>query len=177
MYWGYECRPCGNKAALAAYHRENAVNRQKARAKYAADPEAAIEKTKAWYRENRERAIARSIKNRAKNRAVDQAASRKWRAANPVEARLLAKARRARLKGAKTEKVTKRDLEALLKRQMGLCAVCGVGLSAKHLDHIMPLALGGEHAVRNLQYLCPSCNMSKSAKHPVDFMQSRGFLL
>ena len=176
-YWGYECRPCGNAAALATYHRDNAFSRHKARERYAADPGAAIEKTKAWYRKNRERAIARSIKNRAKNRSVDQAASRKWRAANPVEARLLAKARRARVRGAKVEKIRKTDLSAILARQGGKCAVCAAPLIGKHLDHVMPLALGGEHALRNLQYLCPPCNLSKSAKHPVAFMQSKGFLI
>ena len=29
----------------------------------------------------------------------------------------------------------------------------------------------------NLQLLCPTCNTKKSAKHPIDFMQSRGLLL
>ena len=41
----------------------------------------------------------------------------------------------------------------------------------------MPLARGGKHEASNLQLLCPPCNMSKNAKHPIDFMQQRGFLL
>ncbi len=57
------------------------------------------------------------------------------------------------------------------------CAVCMTDITSRyHLDHIMPLALGGEHAPNNLQLLCAPCNVRKSAKHPVDFMQSRGFL-
>lgn len=40
-----------------------------------------------------------------------------------------------------------------------------------------PLARGGTNQRTNLQLLCPPCNLSKSAKDPIDFMQSRGFLL
>ena len=42
---------------------------------------------------------------------------------------------------------------------------------------IKPLARGGTNQRTNLQLLCPPCNLSKSAKDPIDFMQSRGFLL
>lgn len=41
----------------------------------------------------------------------------------------------------------------------------------------MPLAKGGEHTPFNIQLLCPRCNVRKSAKHPVDFMQENGYLL
>jgi 5-methylcytosine-specific restriction endonuclease McrA len=67
---------------------------------------------------------------------------------------------------------------SLLVLQRGRCAVCRVDLGrGKHLDHVIPLAAGGRHEVGNFQWLCPSCNLAKSAKHPVEFMQSRGFLL
>jgi len=36
---------------------------------------------------------------------------------------------------------------------------------------------GGANDRANLQLLCGSCNKSKHAKDPIDFMQSRGFLL
>ena len=37
--------------------------------------------------------------------------------------------------------------------------------------------LGGEHDDSNIQLLCPPCNSSKQAIHPIDFMQRKGFLL
>ena len=46
-----------------------------------------------------------------------------------------------------------------------------------HVDHIQPLALGGSNDKANLQLLCPTCNLRKSAKHPVDFMRETGRLL
>lgn len=59
------------------------------------------------------------------------------------------------------------------------CAVCKASIegAAYHLDHIKPLARGGGNDPSNLQLLCPPCNLSKSAKDPIDFMQSRGYLL
>lgn len=62
--------------------------------------------------------------------------------------------------------------------QRGKCACCGLPLGDNyHLDHIMPLALGGSNEDSNIQLLRQRCNGQKHAKHPVDFMQSRGFLL
>jgi len=59
------------------------------------------------------------------------------------------------------------------------CAVCrdSIRRGRYHKDHIVSLANGGEHAPHNIQLLCPTCNLKKGAKHPIDFMQSRGFLL
>lgn len=58
------------------------------------------------------------------------------------------------------------------------CAACATNVRVGyHVDHIMPLALGGEHAPGNLQLLCGPCNVRKWAKHPIDFMQEKGFLL
>lgn len=55
---------------------------------------------------------------------------------------------------------------------------CGKPLGdAYHLDHVMPLALGGSNTDDNMQLLRDRCNLQKHAKHPVDFMQERGFLL
>ena len=74
-------------------------------------------------------------------------------------------------------KLSRGIYKRLLELQRGLCVVCRIRLDKYHLDHIIPLAAGGEHSDKNVQLLCPLCNLSKSAKHPVDFMQSRGFLL
>jgi len=44
------------------------------------------------------------------------------------------------------------------------CANCGCTDRALHLDHIIPLARGGENNASNFQCLCDKCNMSKGAK-------------
>jgi len=62
--------------------------------------------------------------------------------------------------------------------QKGKCTACMTSLfNGFHIDHIMPLALGGRHEDVNIQLLCPHCNLVKNKKHPVDFMQSIGRLL
>jgi 5-methylcytosine-specific restriction endonuclease McrA len=66
----------------------------------------------------------------------------------------------------------------LLELQKGKCACCAKPLKGVyHLDHIMPISRGGENTERNVQLLLPQCNLQKNAKDPIDFMQSRGFLL
>ena len=66
----------------------------------------------------------------------------------------------------------------LLVKQRGKCAVCHCDvIENHHLDHIMPLALGGDNDRNNFQLLCQMCNLTKNAKHPVEFMQQRGRLL
>ncbi len=51
------------------------------------------------------------------------------------------------------------------------CIACGGAY--EHADHVMPLALGGEHSVENLLPLCGTCNTSKGAKHPAAWVAER----
>lgn len=58
------------------------------------------------------------------------------------------------------------------------CVVCHIGIRHKyHVDHVVPLAKGGKHEPLNLQLLCPTCNVRKAAKDPIQFMQEQGYLL
>ena len=69
-------------------------------------------------------------------------------------------------------------IEKLLKLQNGLCPCCKKPLGDDyHLDHIMPISLGGKNEDSNMQLLRAKCNLQKHAKHPIDYMQSKGYLL
>ena len=75
--------------------------------------------------------------------------------------------------------LSKNIIKKLYTLQRGKCA-CGCKQPLGddfHLDHRMPLALGGSNTDDNMQLLTATCNMQKGKKHPVDFMQQRGFLL
>lgn len=75
-------------------------------------------------------------------------------------------------------KIDRFDSIRLCEQQGWKCAGCGKSVRKKyHVDHIMPLSRGGLHDRRNLQILCPPCNLDKRAKHPVDWALSMGRLV
>lgn len=77
--------------------------------------------------------------------------------------------RRAVLKGATIERV---DPLRVFERDRWHCQLCGIKTpkskrgtyddNAPELDHIVPLAKGGEHSYRNTQCACRKCNGAKS---------------
>jgi 5-methylcytosine-specific restriction endonuclease McrA len=55
-------------------------------------------------------------------------------------------------------------------RQKGRCFYCKRPLRGiLHMDHVMPVALGGPNTPVNFVAACPTCNMKKKDKHPMDF--------
>jgi 5-methylcytosine-specific restriction endonuclease McrA len=55
-------------------------------------------------------------------------------------------------------------------RQRGRCYYCHEKVGdSYHVDHVIPLALGGGNGPENLVIACPRCNLTKYAKHPMDF--------
>jgi 5-methylcytosine-specific restriction endonuclease McrA len=59
------------------------------------------------------------------------------------------------------------EIEELRIRQANCCAYCGIDLLDRgHIDHIMPLSLGGPNSIDNIQITCASCNCTKGAMHP-----------
>lgn len=143
-----------------------------------ANPEKYMQYQRSYQSANRHRAIERKKQWRAKNSDWEKAYGRKWRQANLPRLVINAQRRRARIKGVGGD--LSHDIHVrLMKIQKGKCAVCHTDLkkSGHHLDHHMPLALGGSNTDSNMQLLCPPCNLSKGPKHPVDFMRARGFLL
>jgi 5-methylcytosine-specific restriction endonuclease McrA len=56
----------------------------------------------------------------------------------------------------------------VLERHEGLCGICGepVNPARFDVDHIVPLARGGEHSYANTQPAHPACNARKGARLP-----------
>jgi len=65
-----------------------------------------------------------------------------------------------------------------LQQNAKACYWCGISLKGKkvHVDHYVPLKLGGEHALNNLVVSCSHCNQNKHAKDPIKFANSIGKL-
>lgn len=170
--------PDRQKAAIAAWQ---ARNRDKvleaSRAWRERNPEKQKEHTKKWRANNAARVKATKAAWRAANREVSKLQQMEWRAANPEAARLQCLNRRARM-AAVGGALSKGIASRLLELQCGKCVCCRKSLDdGYHIDHIMPLALGGSNTDENVQLLCPSCNQQKHAKHPIDFMRDKGYLL
>jgi 5-methylcytosine-specific restriction endonuclease McrA len=72
------------------------------------------------------------------------------------------------------------ELRNLLEVQKYRCCYCGKDLkkTGHHADHIMPLALGGDGDIGNIQCLCPTCNLRKGCTDPIVWAQKElGMLL
>ena len=65
---------------------------------------------------------------------------------------------------------TRLQKQCLLQAQKYKCTSCSATITGTnrdaHVDHIMPLALGGSNDLANLQWLCQPCSSMKSDKHP-----------
>jgi 5-methylcytosine-specific restriction endonuclease McrA len=192
-----DCRACA-KAYMKAWHEKNAAYSKAQRAAWGAThKEARAEynkayreanlatltaKQKAKYDANPEKYHTMHAARYAANPEKENARVQAWMKAhpqkrkeyyhaNPAPKLLSNQNRRARVAGGK---LTPGLAERLLVSQRGLCACCGVPLAGKfHLDHIMPLALGGTNTDDNIQLLLPRCNIRKKDKHPEVYMSER----
>lgn len=161
-------------ARSAAYRNANPEKRKAICARYRALNKEKIAASAAQYvAKNKDALAARRAENSQKNVARANA----WRLANPDKRRSYYHNREARKTGNGGTH-TAADICNLLTLQKSKCACCHKSIKADyHVDHIVPVCRGGTNDRINLQLLCPPCNMTKNAKDPIDFMQSRGLLL
>lgn len=173
-----KANPGKEKARNSAYYAANSDNvKSTARAYRKANLDAAKARWSAYYKANSKKINAISRVWAQANREKVAAYNRAWKNKNPDIARARDHRRRARKRNA-TGQHTASDIKALFILQKGKCACCRVSIKdGYHVDHRMPLKLEGSNDKYNLQLLCPRCNLSKGAKDPIDFMQSKGFLL
>lgn len=132
--------------------------------------------SKAHYIKNRDKYLERNKRHRENNPDYQK----KWREKTgfkQVKSPSIAMNRRARLANA-GGKCTKRDIEFLKDKQSMKCATCKTCLikAGMHIDHVIPIFLGGTGDLLNLQLLCPTCNRRKGKMHPIDWANKNGLL-
>lgn len=133
--------------------------------------------TAAWGRAHKDRISQNSAAWRSANIERVRLNRAAWFKKNP-EAKILYQAARRALKRSSGGRLSPGLPKQLFRLQRGRCACCRKPLGNDyHLDHVMPLALGGANVDANMQLLRSLCNIKKNAKHPVDFMRERGYLL
>jgi len=143
---------------------------------------------KAWIVENREKYESQKKlyreKNKSKIKKRQKLYSEKnpekcyfyvktWRENNPESSKIIMindnSKRRARTK--QTDITTKYLLE--LKSKTSHCEICGKKLKDNiHLDHIIPLNVGGLHIKSNIRYVHAKCNLQRP-KNGSDIIQFR----
>jgi 5-methylcytosine-specific restriction endonuclease McrA len=158
-----------NKDSRAAYERERyQKNRadyiERSRKQRTSNPEKTAQYMREYYLANPEKAKERVVNYRKDNPGCRSAERRN---------------RRARSSNGSH---TNADVMAIFKNQRGLCAACSTklfksGKNKFHADHIQPLSKGGSNDKHNIQCLCPTCNLRKSAKDPIDWAKENCRLL
>lgn len=173
----YDCKDCRN-AKAAKYRAENPDNVRDAYTKWqSANPDKLRDKRAKYYAENKNKMCAAISAWKSANKEKMHGYYIKWKSSNPDKLREYYQNSRAKRRAA-GGKLSSGLEERLFKLQRGKCACCGKPLGDDyHLDHIMPIAIGGTNTDDNIQLLRAECNHQKHAKHPVDFMRQRGFLL
>lgn len=155
-----------NKDKITAYNKEY----------YSRNPEFHSQRFSAWYAENKEKANERWKKYHSLNYEKINKHRVIYRKNNHEKLVIDSQNRQKRLKD-NGGKLSYGIIPKLLKLQKNKCACCKCNLDKYHVDHIIPIAIGGQHIDSNIQILCPFCNQSKHAQHPIDFMQKNGYLL
>lgn len=73
---------------------------------------------------------------------------------------------------------TAADIRRIMILQKGKCTwcLCDLGDEKPHVDHKVPMILGGSNGPENLQLLHKVCNLAKGPKHPVEYGLNHGLL-
>lgn len=168
FYCSQKCNKAGIEAANSeAAHQKAAASFKRSIAEGRYIPPSG-EKSARW------KGGAKAIRENLIKSGVLAARVRDYRFRNPHKAREFSRNRANR----KTGRLPVGSIKTIGELQKWKCAICKCAISKKyHADHIYPLAKGGPHAASNIQLLCPSCNVRKSAKDPIQYMQGIGFLL
>lgn len=99
---------------------------------------------------------------------------RAYRKANPHKVKEFSMKR----SNGKTGRLPRGFVARLFLLQKKKCTICRRSIAnGYHVDHVTPISKGGLHEPLNIQLLCPTCNVRKFAKDPIEYMQSRGFLI
>jgi len=145
-----KCKNCHCASRRAQYAANPERDRASRRARYAANPERDRARKRAWQKANPERHSANS---------------RAWEKANPEKKRAIQHRRRARKHCAVPQRWQVHDIILFC------CYWCGANLRAygatTHIDHVMPISLGGSDTPNNRVNTCATCNLTKGSTHPL----------
>ncbi|MGA1037873.1 MAG: HNH endonuclease [Ilumatobacteraceae bacterium] len=174
------CTQCGETKPLTDYYADK-TNRDRRKCKCKTCIRA---NTRAWREVNPERSRAQSRARYANDRERQRANARAWRKANPERIRANSRAwkeanrERSRTQRRATQHRRRARKAAAVPQRWQIhdillfcCYWCGANLRAygatTHIDHVMPISLGGPADPTNEVKTCATCNLSKRDTHPL----------
>lgn len=173
------CVECKRSKASQKWSSDKSASRRIRRSAYLKYRDRELEYAKLYRKENPDLVKKRANKWRDENKGYISEYNSLYRLSNSDIIRERDRNRRSLVANADGSH-SRSDISLILIRQKNKCAepTCGKDLSlGYHVDHIMPLKLGGSNWPENLQCLCPTCNLSKGAKHPIEWAKINGRLL
>lgn len=178
------CCDCLNERNVREYWKDPDAAREKAKRNYNPDYAASYyqknkeivqERNKKWLLDNPEKKREIDAIYRDREKEKIKKANSKWSSENPEKRMANWRNRQARIANVGGTH-TAEDVQTLLDNQSNKCVYCDDDLSlGYHVDHIMPISLGGSNWPDNLQCLCPTCNVRKGAKHPDQWHKEIGY--
>jgi len=160
----YQCKKCVGSHSTKYYKENKAKRKEYAKKYYQENKEYIINKSKSYYKENREAQCARQALYSRNHQEERRKQKRQYK-----------HRRRARMLENGIEDFTTKQLnEHWIKKGIDpeSCYYCDEG-EYEHLDHYVPIVKGGPHFMSNLRPSCASCNRSKHAKDPEEWIASR----
>lgn len=159
----YKERSAKNYREYRAKHLEE-LKRKKQERYYSRTPEQKaidLAKNREYCRKNRDKLNARNAKYRKQE-------------ANKIKKRIRTRERKLKKRGIEIkDRVAIADWEKSWRSQEVVsCHWCKGEFAPKecHVDHVMPLCLGGAHVIENLVHACAQCNIRKNRMHPDDWV-------
>jgi 5-methylcytosine-specific restriction endonuclease McrA len=166
------CKACHLALTNAARARDQQANPEKwaalnKRKWQATDRAKKRESDRRWREANRERLKEGIRAAKAKKpdhyRKLSRDAAARRRRVNPAQFRLYDAQRRARVLGAPISDFTLEEWRDRKREFGGRCAYCGIVPRILSMDHVIPLARGGNHTRANIVPSCVPCNKKKNA--------------
>jgi 5-methylcytosine-specific restriction endonuclease McrA len=130
-----------------------------------------------YQRLNIDRILARTREYSRRHAAKKMGQAREWARRNPEKRKAISMANKAKRRAIEKDGDPTSVTFAWVQKAPKVCYWCGVKCKTKyHVDHYRALSKGGKHEVSNLVIACPTCNLRKSAKDPLEFAASVGRL-
>lgn len=130
-----------------------------------------------WYRKNHEYALLQKRAYVAENKEKVKECNLRSRLKNPGRIKAHNVNRKALVRKAQG-KLTKADISQQFEHQNRQCYWCKSSLKDHtfHVDHLVPISRGGAHDPGNIVISCQTCNLSKGAKTPDEFVEHLKFV-